>query len=421
VTICAVGIREREFCQVGDGRYRLSLLKLGTMLEVDRLRRDRHELVGELSVATDLPGAKTVDGYLHVADFNLSSAQARWQRAKLLAERSGAPDLDWPSLVEELCQRVITAERQGTPSAPLHTFARPGPDAEFDVDGWRLLRDHATIAFGDGGSAKSYLALYVAGQLAHRGISVLYADWELEGADHRQRLERLFGADMPTVHYVRCDRALVTEADRLAREVRRLSADYLIADSIAFATSGPPEAAEHATAYFRAVRQIGIGSLHLAHINRSENGDQKPFGSSFWHNSARATWFVKQASASPDGQRLTVGLFNRKSNLTKLQAAVGFQFEFTDESTVVSRVNLADVEDLAGQLPLWQRVAHLIKAGAGAPRTIEEIAEELDAKVDSVKKAVSRNRTKNGKPSMFAHIPGTDGVTRIALVERRIA
>jgi hypothetical protein len=419
----AVRGQQREFSRVGEGHYRLVVLSLGIMFDVARLRQERRqEWIGELTVACDLPGAKTVgdDQLLSVADWNLSSADDRWKRAKLLAERSDAPDIDWASYLEELAQRTIAAERVGFPSRPLHTYDRPGPDAQFEVDGWRLLRDHGTIGYGDGGSAKSYLALYVAGRLAQRGVSVLYADWELGGEDHRDRLERLFGPQMPMVHYVRCDRALVSEADRLSREVRRLSIDYLICDSIAFATAGPPEAAEHATAYFRAVRQIGIGSLHLAHINKSEQSDQKPFGSSFWHNSARATWFVKQASASPDGQRLTIGLFNRKSNLTRLQPAVGFQFEFSAERTVVTRVNLADVEDLAGQLPLWQRIAHFLQAGGGVPRTIADIAEELEAKPDTVKKAVSPSRARGGK-SMFTQVPSSDGIVRIALVERRTA
>ena len=409
----------REFHQIADDAFQLTIPSLDVKLTVDRIRRERNELIGELTVLSGIAGGKRIndDGAIHIADWNLSSADARWKRAKLLAERSAAPDVDWGSLLEELAVKTITAEREGTPSKPLHTFDRPGPDAEYDVDGWRLLRDHATIAFGDGGSAKSYIALYVAGWLALRSTTVLYADWELSGGDHRDRLERLFGSSMPTVHYLRCDRPLLVEADRISREARRLSADYWIADSIAFATAGPPEAAEHATAYFRAVRQIGLGSLHLAHINKSESGDQKPFGSSFWHNSARATWFIKQAAASADGQRLTIGLFNRKSNLTRPRPAFGFGFEFTDESTIVSRVNLADVEDLAGQLPLWQRIAHFIKAGGGLPRTVDEIVEELDAKPDSVKKAVSPRR----KGSMFAHVLGGDGVTRIGLVERRVA
>jgi hypothetical protein len=411
---------DRDFCQVGDGSYQLSSLSLGTQLTVDRLHRDRQELVGELAVACDLPGAHVVDGYLSIAQFNLSSATARTTRAKLLAERSEAPDLDWAGLVEELCVRTIAAERQGTPAKPLHTFERGDTSAVYDVDGWAWLKDQSQITFADGGGLKSYLALFGAGRLSQQGVRIGYADWELSGEAHRERLDRLFGAELPTIHYFRCDRPLIDEADRIVREARRLSLEYLILDSAGFGTAGPPEAAEHALAYFRAVRQIGLGSHSLAHINRSETGDQKPFGSSFWHNSARATWFAKLADATTDGQRLTVGLFNRKSNLSRLHPAVGFQFTFTETRTLVERVNLADVEDLAGRLPLWQRIQHLLTLGGGVPRTYADLAEALDAKPDTVKKAVSPSRARGGK-SMFTLVTGSDGVPRVALAERRIA
>ena len=276
--------------------YRLTILSLGIQLTVDRLRRDRHELVGELAVACDLAGAHTIDGYLSVADFNLSSAHARQARAKLLAERSEAPDLDWLGLVEELCVRAIAAERLGTPSRPLHTFERDPADAVFDIDGWPWLRDHAMITFADGGGLKSYLALYGAGVLARQGVAVGYVDWELSGCDHRARLQRMFGESLPSIAYLRCDRPIVDEGDRIQREVRRLGLEYLVFDSAGFATAGAPEAAEEALKYFRCVRQIGLGSHHLAHVNRSENSDQKPFGSSFWHNSARSTWFAKKSA-----------------------------------------------------------------------------------------------------------------------------
>ncbi|MGE0706166.1 MAG: hypothetical protein AB7P22_19775, partial [Vicinamibacterales bacterium] len=62
--------------------------------------------------------------------------------------------------------------------------------------------------------------------------------------------------------------------------------DFAIYDSVAFACDGPPEAAEVAADYFRAVRSIGIGSLHVAHVSKAENADQRPFGSAFWHNGA---------------------------------------------------------------------------------------------------------------------------------------
>lgn len=414
------GSHARTFRQVGDGSYELTVLSLGIQLTVDRLRRERHELIGELAVACDLAGAHTIDGFISVADFNLSSAQARVTRAKLLADRSEAADVDWFSFVEELCVRTIAADRQGTPSRPLHQFERASADALFDVDGWPLLRDHPTILFGDGGGLKSMLALYAAGLLSRQGVPVGFCDWELSGYEHRDRFERLFGPDshlfgpggLPAVHYLRCDRPLTDESDRISREVRRLSLEYVVFDSAGFATAGPPEAAEHALAFFRAARQIGVGSLSLAHVNRSETGDQKPFGSSFWHNSARATWYAKAASTSVDGRRLTVGLFNKKSNLTRLAPALAFQFDFAGDRTCVSRVNVADIDDLATQLPLWQRMRSALAHG---PLTMASLAEDLGAKVETIERTVRR------KDGLFMRVSSADGVTRIALVERRSA
>jgi hypothetical protein len=47
------------------------------------------------------------------------------------------------------------------------------------------------------------------------------------------------------------------------------------------------------------------------------------------------------------------------------------------------------------------------------PQTLAALAEDLDAKVDTVKKAVQRH------PHMFTRITGKDAVQRIALQERR--
>ena len=418
-------IDQHVFSATGEDCYQLTCEALGVAFTVDRIRRERHELNGELAVTCLLPGARTVDGYLSVADFNLSSAHSRAARAKLLAERSDAPDLDWHGLIEELCIRTITAERQGSPSRLLHTFPRASDPDEgpYDVDGWPWLRHHPMMTFADGGGLKSMLALYGAGQLARQGVRVGYLDWELTGEDHLERLARMYPAPLPEIHYFRCDRPLVSEADRIAREARRLGLDYLIYDSAGFATAGPPEDAEHALAYFRAVRQIGLGSHHLAHVNKSEHADKKPFGSSFWHNSARATWYAKQADPGVDDTRRVVGLYNRKSNLTRLSREVGFEFDFSQPGvTTVRRVDLGDVQELAADLPVWRRVLLLLKEGGGRPRTLDEIAEELGEKLNTVRHAVSPKRVvKGGRPSIFTTVPGSDGKPRIALVDRRPA
>jgi hypothetical protein len=325
---------KRDFQALGEDRYRLAIAEIGVTVEVDRLRRDHHELVGELSVRCELPGARPVDGtgLLSIADMNLSSARARQDRAKLLIDRANTGNqLDWVGLVEEFCQ----ADRQGQPSVDLRTVERPNrAEAMLEIAGLVFPKCHPTIIFGDGDTGKSYLALWIAGSLAEMGLRVVLIDWELE---HRERLELLFPDGMPYIEYMRCERALVHEADRIRRIVREKQIEFGVYDSVGAACDGPPESAETAGRYFRAVRQIGVGSLHIAHITKGENGDQKPFGSVFWHNLARCTC-----------KRL--GLFNRKANLGPRRQAVGFTVTFTDDRTTFRRSDVADSPELAGKL-----------------------------------------------------------------------
>lgn len=402
------------FSEIESGHYQLTIMPLGIQFDIDRLRREHGELKGELCVRCDF-AKRSLEGVISIGDWNISTDVGRYHRAQALNRHAPATGVDWHLLLDEFAHRILMAEREGQPARLLSSFQRRGPDAEFQVERWPLLRDHATIAFGDGGSAKSYLALYIAGHLVLQGHRILYVDWELEGEDHRDRLERMFGPDMPALPYIRCDRPLVYEVDRIQRDIRRFKSEYLICDSIGFATPGPPEAAEHAMSYFRALRQLHIGSLNLAHVNKSEGGDQKPFGSAFWHNSARATWFIKQAETGEDETHLTIGLFNRKSNLSRRRPAIGFAFEFSADSTVIRPTDPAEIQDLAAQLPMWARARQVLKSRQGVPLTLGDLAEHLGEKEDSVKKAVYRKRSTPDRRSVFAVFDAADGRTMIGL------
>ncbi|HYN08043.1 MAG TPA: hypothetical protein VES67_11685 [Vicinamibacterales bacterium] len=281
------------------------------------------------------------------------------------------------------------------------------------MDGVYLPRRHPGILFADGGGLKSYWLAYALGQLNRRGFRVGFFDWELSGEDHRDRLERLFGADMPDIKYVRCDRPLVYEVDRLKRIREEEQLDYLGFDSVTFACDGPPEAAEVAAAYFRAVRQMGvIGSLHVAHITKADGGDQKPFGSAFWHNGARSTWFAKRTDDGVMEQTVTLGIFPRKANLGPRRPAVGVEFAFGAERTIIRATSLADVQDLASQLPIRQRMAHLLRSGAMSTKVL---AEELSEKLDTVERTARRYK------NQFVLVKGHDGSSRLGLLESRPA
>ncbi len=372
--------------------HRLVFEETATTFTVERLRRDRNELVGELTVRCKMPGAKVTNGdVLSTGDFNFSSVSSRQTRAKLLAERARSNGkVDWFAYLEEFCQGVFDREREGDPCVDLRSLPRPDRD-ELRLDGIVVPRRHPTIVFGDGGGGKSYLALWWAANLVRQhGMSIGLFDWELSGEDHRDRLELLYGDEMPLIHYLRCETTISHEIDRIARVIREKKIDYAIFDSIAFACDGPPESAEIAGKYFRALRQLNIGTLHIAHVNKSETSDRKPFGSSFWHNGARSTWFIEAEQRDGDETTLQVGLFNRKSNLGKLGAPISYKIHFEPEFTSIARADLADSEQLSERLSIKQRMWTLLSRSGSL--TAEAIAEEIGEETESVKRAYRRSR-----------------------------
>lgn len=405
---------ERQFSAAGEGRYVLDLPALTVTLDVGYVHRDRYgTLRGDLTIRCSLPGARTVEGVIFSGDVRLSDAGARRSVGDAVRGRARTDGIDWSLLIDELALRVAEAERAGDPAVLLRDVERPGPDEVLDVHGVRLLRRHPAIVFGDGGSVKSYFALYAGGELARRGIRCLVADWELDGADHRDRLERLFGGAMPELWYAKCHRPLVHEVDRLCRLIHQHRIDYLIVDSIGFATAGPPEAAEHALAYQRALRQLRVGSLNIAHVTKAGDfADQRPFGSNFWHQGARVTWFVK-ADQQPGQSATTIGFINRKFNLGCRLPSIGFEVEFTADRTTFTRVNLADVDALADKMTTAERILSALTRG---PQTVAALAEEFGAKVDTVEKTCKRWVDK-GK---LVRLPSDHGTpTRYGLAETR--
>jgi hypothetical protein len=385
------------FHRVSEGRYTLTYSALGLVFIASHLRRERHlDLHGELTVTTTLAGAKTVDGVLSSSNLNFSSQQSRTRMATFLATRSGAPELDWLGALEALCWKVTRGEEEGTPVQALSDVALPPPETTLEpVAGLKLVADEPTILYGDGGTGKSYVALWIAVKLCAQGVNVLYVDFEFSAAQHRVRLQKLCGPDpLPgaRLQYVRCVNALVVEQPRLEAAIHQHQIGFCVFDSIVFGLNGPPESAEIAAAYFRAVRALGVGSLHLAHTTKQSAHDsqqaEKPFGSAYFHNGARATYLVQRAPTGPNPAVVELSLTNKKANTGPLLPPVGLCLAFTEDRTQITTFDVADSPDLSGALPIWRRVKALVATGRGL--TITELATELDVPAGSVSKAVTR-------------------------------
>jgi hypothetical protein len=402
----------RMFQRLPGGGYELRLEAMGISLQLTTLRLERQELKGELLVECDIVGARTVAGTLSSADFNVCSLRARQDRAQHLARRSCVSNVDWFGLLEELCQRVVAEERHGEPALILREVPEPAAEPEHDIVGIRLAYRHPTIVFGPGGTFKSLFALKALADLETRGVRTAFVDWELDAHTHRRRLAALTGGRLPDTRYIRCERPLVHEVPRLRALLGRDQIDYAVLDSAGFGADGPPESADVALQYFRAVRELGIGTLILAHVTKGRADappdDRMPFGSAFWHNSARLTWHFRRGSASPDGRVHALAAFCRKHNFGPEFAPRGLTVDFSHTGQIEFRAtDVTSIEEVAGALPLWQRIQAAVRT---APRTVKEIADELgDAKPESIERTARRHK------DLFSRVSGSDGVIRVAL------
>ena len=397
----------------------MNIPDIATSFDLDRVRRDHHEFWGELIVRCGLAGAKTVDGILSAADFNLSSQQSRTTRAKYLQERANTNgQVEWISLTEEFCQRVIAFDREGQDAPRLKDITCPERgDQGWTVDGITMLERHPMVLFGDGGQGKSLVALYLVGKLAKRGLRVLYCDWEFDGESHRERYWQLFGENMPeTLRYARCDKPMTMEADRLRRLVQTYDIQYLVCDSIVFACGAgvPAESAEAASNYYQALRQIGVGSLNLAHTTKSANQDDdkkkiqasKPFGSVFWSNGARSTWFVEADNETPG--KFAVSLTQKKANTGPLRPPVAWDIDFSEDAITFTPSNVADNDKFVKNLFVWQRMVKELQT-KGEPMTQKELSDQLGKHLTNIGKEV------NKKDGRFVKVTGPDGIERVAL------
>jgi hypothetical protein len=409
-----VGAATRDFVAL-DGRYILGLNGTGIEIEVARLRRTTWgELQGELAVRCALAGARTIDEHhtISVADFAVSSLRARQERAKHLIARSQAPTIDWYGLLEEFCGRVLAAERTGQPAVMLRDVPAASPRDVHVVDGFRLPRRHASVLAGAEGAAKSILALHIGGTLAARGIPTLFLDWELDAPDHSARLAALFGDTLPPLVYVRCRGRLVDEADRIAGLIATHRVEYLIVDSVSWASDDLLDSAS-AQGFYAVLRRFGLGSLSIAHKAKHDDDHRSIYGSTFWMAGTRALWMVQRSAQAPAGV-VELACYPRKNTFGALGDAIGLRLTFDEGGRIhVATFDAASASDLAAGVPLIQRIRSAVTSGA---RIRAELAGQFeDVKAETFRRTLSR-AIERGQLVAFRN---EQGLEQIGLPARR--
>jgi hypothetical protein len=332
---------------------------------------------------------------------NLTETYAPADDGARMVVGNGHTNLPSPSLYKDEGRgRKLEAER-------FSDMKVPGPRRYLLKD--LVLAAYVTLLYGDGGVAKSLLALAlaiaVAGDSAKwlgrevEKCSVLYVDFELDSEEQTRRVYQLCrgqGLDTPPedLLYMSALGHPAREAFTVALEAcKEHGVGLIVVDSLGPALQGDAEAARDVIGFFQKsiepFRVEGIAILIIDHQSRLQQGQsyqsKGAFGSVFKTNLARS---VIQAQATERGEgTLTVRLRQKKHNFGPLAEPFGVKLSFTEKAVSLEAVEL-DASELAEEATLnaTDRVKLALENGPAYPW---EIAEHTGLAVKTVKNVLS--------------------------------
>lgn len=372
--------------------YHLHWEKEAIEIRVSRLIEDSRSTSGEFTVSTN------GGGHLYHARVNLLSSMAKRSLAK---ELSGRVDLDWDTMVEQACIETLERFRSGE---PLTTVGNMPETRHLEYQLYPFcIKGEITTIYGFGGSGKSYIASLIATCIqcgakrldwnVKRG-NVLILDWETRAETTDYRIKAIkAGMNITSPEfpfYKRCHRKLADDISEIQSIVLDKSINMIIIDSVGMASGLDKDFHNSAIEFLRALRSLGVTALCIDHKPKTAD---LMFGSIYKYNEVRSVFEIKSAQKEGDNE-INIAIFHRKVNDAPLLKPRSYKITFegneyqTDE-VLFNTTSIKDVPDLMGEFSLRTRVKAILLGGS---KELEEIAEELGEKVDSIKTTLYRNK-----------------------------
>jgi hypothetical protein len=383
--------------QRAAGVFQLTFMDEFIDVRVDRvLENSSFQTSCELNIYSRRPAQTGL--ILGKKRLNLSSAQTVNSYAKQLTARM--PEVEWDVLIEWVSLTVIDAYREGDPVIHLPDHA-PSEGLRYRVAPYIQEKQHSLL-FGAGGSGKSWLAMYMSmlvctGQpnldLHPEPGRVLYLDYETDSDTVWHRVNMITaGLQTPIAipegfYYRNMTHTLIADAQEIQKMVLDLGIDFVVIDSAAGATGALIDDTL-VNQYFNVIRELNVTALTIAHIAKTATDMTKAFGSTYWD--ARPRSCVRADSSNEPGVRsFAMQLTHTKSNNGQFIKNRAYELVFEDEAVNFKYASLLGVPEFAESLTLGQRITNVLRRGG---LTAREIAEELDAKHDSVRITLDRFR-----------------------------
>jgi hypothetical protein len=236
---------------------------------------------------------------------------------------------------------------------------KPGPR------GWivenSIWEGHASSWFGEGGVAKSMLAMHLALTVAAEGkrywmafnvktVPVLYLDFELDADEqHRRALDLAAGLGLEGIpenfYYLSAAMLPPVEAFGIAaEECRRLGVKLIIVDSVGFALDGDSENARDVLGFYRAciqpLKDAGASPLlidHQAKIVKGEKySDKQAFGSVYKTNAVRSAFQIR---GHHEQGEITATFTHKKNNFGWKEKDFSLKVMFGGQRVTVDRLD----------------------------------------------------------------------------------
>jgi hypothetical protein len=285
-----------------------------------------------------------------------------------------------------------------------------------------LVDGQHNVIFADGSSGKTFIvmlmAVCVAGGLPCLGYKVkqgpvLFIDYENNEQTFRYRMDRVISGlresgiqvpnDLPISYWRSRGIPLPEQADAIRRKCEKDGIRMLAVDSAAAACGGEPENANIALRYFTAgLDKVGDGvtTVTIAHVPKGGDTSQ-PFGSAFWKNQPRRTWYVERDQRT-DSDEIAIVLHCKKVNDGPLPGAIALAIRF---GAAGGPVTFKREEPRVTSFTSSTELASMIWRCLNKPRTVKDIAELMSAQSETIRKVLNDPRNRH----MFQQVEGTAG------------
>lgn len=348
---------------------------------------------------------------------NLTSQQARNTLAKRLKDNPVVGKFDWPKMIDDICAATIVLNRQGEPLQELWT-SDDMPPLEYLIDPV-LMKGIPTVIFGDKGVTKSTISLlfytilslpwydnHLGLKAPSRSIPTIILDWEVPGNIaqwNAKQLQEGMGLQPFPLYHRRCNSPLADDIEGIQNMIADAKAEVIIIDSLARAAGGDlSKDTENANRFFSAVDKLKVTSLIIAQTSKNQEEKKKSiYGNALYTYYARSIFeLCKSQEAGED--EMSVALFHRWSNLTRLQKPIGFRISWNGSGTKVEREEL-NAQEFKARLSGQQILFSELKTGS---KLVSELARAMDWQESSVRPLLSKLKNRGQLVSLGNNLWG---------------